>query len=305
MIENNIEQNLRKHLDSGGVFYRIFSRVKQESSVRRKLKSKEEKYKEQHKKMQDIVGIRIVFYFKDDVETFHQFLKKRDNYIDASNSMLDIMQDNKENADKHFAPERLNLVFRMNEEDTKSLHDYISYLNSDEETLIDNTYEVQLRTVLSEGWHEVEHDLRYKCKEGWQPYEVESRFLNGILATLETSEMAMIQMIDNLAYKNYKAKEWDSMLRNKFCMRLKGSGLKDELKRILNGNVNTAKQIFRIEKPLLRNILFENQLTYELTYDNLLFLLNRMIEMPSVSIKAIESDIIKDKLNHMEKAFRC
>ncbi|MBK7959276.1 MAG: hypothetical protein IPK03_14995 [Bacteroidetes bacterium] len=29
-------------------------------------------------------------------------------------------------------------------------------------SLVDSTFEVQLRTILSEGWHEIDHDLRYK-----------------------------------------------------------------------------------------------------------------------------------------------
>ncbi|MCQ5134576.1 hypothetical protein NE541_16280, partial [Coprococcus eutactus] len=30
----------------------------------------------------------------------------------------------------------------------------------------DQTFEVQLRTVLIEGWHDIEHEMRYKYKLG-------------------------------------------------------------------------------------------------------------------------------------------
>lgn len=74
------------------------------------------------------------------------------------------------------------------------------------EDLIDNTYEVQIRTILSEGWHEVEHDLRYKCKEEWNEFKEESRLLNGIYATLESSEWSMLTLFDRLSYSQYKIK---------------------------------------------------------------------------------------------------
>jgi hypothetical protein len=53
----------------------------------------------------------------------------------------------------------------------------------------------------------------------WEGNEVESRKLNGIYATLETSEWTMIKIFDELAYKHYK-KNWNSMLRQKFRLRL-------------------------------------------------------------------------------------
>ena len=50
----------------------------------------------------------------------------------------------------------------MEERHTEELQKELSNvdINEFDAALIDNTYEIQLRTVLSEGWHEVEHDLR-------------------------------------------------------------------------------------------------------------------------------------------------
>lgn len=47
--------------------------------------------------------------------------------------------------------------------------------------LTDATYEIQFRTTLSEGWHEIDHALRYKCKTDWDKHEDEERAFNGIL----------------------------------------------------------------------------------------------------------------------------
>jgi ppGpp synthetase/RelA/SpoT-type nucleotidyltranferase len=41
--------------------------------------------------------------------------------------------------------------------------------NNPQYDLVDNTFEIQFRTTLSEGWHEVDHLMRYKCKPDWEP----------------------------------------------------------------------------------------------------------------------------------------
>lgn len=66
--------------------------------------------------------------------------------------------------DKVFMPTRLNLIFRMDDFCSRELVNVLKDIDGIDSSLIDCTYEIQLRTVLSEGWHEVEHDLRYKCR---------------------------------------------------------------------------------------------------------------------------------------------
>lgn len=63
-IRTNIENRIIPILDKAGMYYRIFSRVKSTSSINRKLSKKAIEYREKGKKMQDIIGIRIIFYFK-------------------------------------------------------------------------------------------------------------------------------------------------------------------------------------------------------------------------------------------------
>ena len=84
---------------------------------------------------------------------------------------------------------------------------------------IDKTFEVQVRTTFSEGWHEVDHDVRYKHKEEWEEHYEFSRELNGIYATLEICDRSMVNLLERLAYKNYKNMQIEAMLRNKFRLR--------------------------------------------------------------------------------------
>ena len=265
-----------------------------------KLLKKGNTYKQKRRKMQDIVGIRIVFYFIEDVEIFHQYLKQNADYIEESNSSAEM---NEQQKTETFAPTRLNLIFRMNRSQTETLYldlrDFKDSQGKDIDlSLIDNTYEVQLRTVLSEGWHEVEHDLRYKCKEDkwWNNCRIESRMLNGIYASLETNERTLEVIFSNMAYKNYKKHEWVPMLRNHFRLRLVSQNLDSSLKEILDNNNDIAKEFLRYERSFLQEKLFKLSITYPLNINNLIFLLNRLT-CDSENIRNEEPNIIKEKLD--------
>lgn len=62
-IINSIASDVETPLKHSGIFYRIFSRSKSINSIKRKLNLKQGVYSSNGKKMQDIIGIRIVFYF--------------------------------------------------------------------------------------------------------------------------------------------------------------------------------------------------------------------------------------------------
>ena len=79
-IRTNIENRIIPILDKAGMYYRIFSRVKSTSSINRKLSKKAIEYREKGKKMQDIIGIRIIFYFQEDVNIFYEKLKCMEGY---------------------------------------------------------------------------------------------------------------------------------------------------------------------------------------------------------------------------------
>lgn len=304
-IISSILSDLKKVLDNAGIYYRIFARQKTNSSIQKKLISKADTYRKENRKMQDIIGVRIVFYFMDDVEIINDFLHSLPNYEDDSDSQKDIKKlgeklkelDNLN--DKIFMPTRLNLIFRMEDSITEELRKELSTVKDFDASLIDNTYEVQLRTVLSEGWHEVEHDLRYKTKhESWWQYcDVESRMLNGIYATLETSERAMRQVFSTIAYKNYRNKEWDAMLRNHLRLHTLDLHLSANITNVLNEDSELTKRLFRIERKDVIDKLLKLGTAFPLKMDNLLFLLNRLLVSPSDTLKQMENRVIKELLD--------
>lgn len=304
MIQSNlvdiIQDTLERYLNQAGIYYRIFGRRKTDESIKKKMYAKKTEYEQNGKKMQDFIGIRIVFYFQDDVEIFHEKLKTLPGYDPSNESNtsndIDRISELKEEIDRHdilkplamfmplhdkvFMPQRLNLVMKMSEMISRDMVDEISEdIFNDFGQFIDDTYEVQLRTVLSEGWHEVEHDLRYKTRdeEWWGNCKRESRQLNGIYASLEASENALSDMISNIAYKNYKSHAWDAMIRNHFCLRFNENKLSRFFCEFLDDNPRLAKQLILIERKDMINWLWQLKSRFALTTDLVFCLANRKI----------------------------
>lgn len=78
---------------------------------------------------------------------------------------------------------------------------------------MDNTFELQLRTILSEGWHEIDHSLRYKSQADWLDYPENERLLNGIYASLETNDIALKNLFNELSYKHFKNRNWEGLIK--------------------------------------------------------------------------------------------
>ena len=110
------------------------------------------------------------------------------------------------------------------------------------------TFEIQIRTIFSEGWHEIEHDFRYKCLSDWDNNRDLSRTLNGIFATLDNCDWAISSLLTEVAYRHYKAGEWIPMLKNTFRIRILDSDGMDEILKYFDENKSIAKAFFRLER---------------------------------------------------------
>lgn len=279
---SRIQEELSTPLERAGFYYRVFARSKTLESIAKKINIKKELYKREKKKLQDIIGIRFVFYFSEDIDIFAKYLRSLGTFIDESNSSKDIetmtVAPVGNLCDKVFMPNRLNLIFKMDGNCTEDLQNALKLLDCREIDFIDNTYEVQLRSVLSEGWHEVEHDLRYKCKDDtwWDYCNEESRMLNGIYASLETNERALDYLFSRMAYKNYKNKDWRAMLQNHFRIKFMADSLSQDIKEIFTNNPDLAKFILKYEKSKLSDLLFHANRSFPLKMDNIIHLINEM-----------------------------
>lgn len=275
--EKDLEREISRKLDKCGLMYHTFSRTKEKESVKSKIERKREIYLKNNKRMQDIVGIRIVLYFKDDIDICIHILQqlfKVDNY---EHDIPDA---------ETFKPRRINYVFQM-PENVMRIPDDIS-----EDCLIDNTFEVQIRTIFSEGWHEVEHDIRYKYAKDWDVAANLSRELNGILAVLEICDDNIMSICERLAYFKYKEKEWDSMIRNKFRLRFLHQTLNPDLYKILTDNPETAKSLYRFKRETLIHFFAENSIPK--TSNNVVYVINE-IQLHNKDISELAPPILVDK----------
>lgn len=237
--------------------------------------------------MQDLLALRITLYFTDDVEIIHGYLKSQPNFESESVDEAEI--------DK-FCPKRLNLVMRMPEAQQKDMRVAIEETGC--KNLIDETYEIQIRTILSEGWHEVEHDLRYKCHEDWKNLKEESRLMNGIYATLESSEWSMLRLFEKIAYMQYKEQAWSSMLRNKMRLRFSDKILSQELNEYLSDHSDMAKQVFRANRFEILKEIMDKGFKFPLTYDTVLHLINR-ISVKDSGLARYEDKVLKQDMDFL------
>lgn len=273
---NNISavltDEISRLLSRCGLMYRIFSRVKTEESIRHKL---EVKYADKKVKIQDLIGIRIVVYFQDDVDALALYY-----------SIGDIVKKSIDEYDSStFRPQRLNITRRIPD---SMIEEFTASIPKRYRDLVDLTYEVQIRTVFSEGWHEVEHDLRYKCKEDWKGCESYSRTLNGVIATLETAEWNMKALFNEMSRHNFLHSDYTAMLRNKMRLKFRSEGLSPELCAYLKKNPRIAEALLNADRLIIIYTLLSHKGDFDLTYDNLLLLINR-IEMMDPGLMALES----------------
>lgn len=284
-VLNEILSNISAKLDDIGIMYRIFGRVKEKNSLENKLKNDQEYGKS--KKLQDLIGIRVVLYFTDDIPVTHLITSSLFNEFSNSNSIDNHSEDK-------FKASRYNVVYTLDNE-------VVNLLKLDGLTdKIDNTFELQIRTIFSEGWHEIDHDFRYKCQNDWIDSNSHSRLLNGLFASLESSEWAMLQIFDDLSHKHYKSNKISEMLRHKLRLRFASTSLNNELITILKDE-HLAKKFFRIDRTELLIAMCNKDFYYPLTLDNILFFSNLLI-VKNEDIFNITPSIMIDDYRLSEKS---
>lgn len=257
-VRTEVTEHISRKLSDVGILFRIFSRTKEKESIDKKINSDSDYGKT--KKLQDLIGIRVVLYFSDDIETVRNIISSDFNERDKDVSIDEVKND-------EFKAIRYNIVYSLSETlaNDMNLEGY--------EHLIDTTFELQIRSIFSEGWHEVEHDLRYKCKSDWIDHDYQSRKLNGVYASLETSEWTMIKIFDELAYSHYKKNEWSAMFRQKFRLRFVDSSLNSDLENVFVDK-ELVKRFFRLDRSKMIMELSRRGFYYPLSLSNFIYFAN-------------------------------
>lgn len=282
-IGDRLQQDLTRQISKSGLMFRLFWRVKTIESIRHKMRIKGDSYLKGKAKMQDIIGLRIVVYFPDDVEVLSTYF----GCGDVVKESIDTPDDST------FRPQRLNITRILPEE---YIDDFRNALPQEYADVIDSTYEIQIRTIFSEGWHEVEHDLRYKCKEDWVGYESQSRVLNGVIATLETAEWSMTSLFQSMAHENLIRGNYSSLLRNKMRIRLKSENFSQPVADYLSLHPDVMRRFVDSDRMVILLTLIIHDRQLPLTYDNVLFLVNRL-ELGDSGLQALEDPQTQENLD--------
>jgi len=285
-ILEEIERRVRRHLDGVGLCYFLTSRAKSDDSRLKKLASKRELYSTNGKRMQDYFGVRVVTYYPDDIEVAHRCVSKA---FVQDGTTIDQRDENS------FGPQRYNVVFRLPDSDAE-------FFRQPGFELVDTTVEVQFRTVFSEGWHEVEHDRRYKRSRDWEGAGELRRTFNGLAATLETCDTMLLKVLHDLAYLHYKAGNWEAVVSHKFRLRLATDELSAPIVDLLNGDPVLAKSLFRADRAaFLKRLVRHTPSPLPLNANNLVFLVNRL-QLKSKTLAAIEPPMVRRLLDQHKAA---
>lgn len=271
---NNVKMSLLNtlvtKLNNAGIYFNSTSRIKSESSLLHKLETGKYSMQEGGRKIQDIIGIRINLFYLEDMDICEKILEETfllDNWSKTKN------EENK------FEAQKCNGVFRIPSKYLRNIP--ASVWNKP----FDQTFEVQLRTVLFEGWHEIEHEMRYKYKLGsdsketdlWTGHEDLSRVMNSIIANLELCDWSIMQIFNSIHDSQYKEKNWENAIRSKYRLRITQDPLKPEFREYLDNNPDIVAQFHTVSKRELVEILLNKKYHKELTPDRVIYLINKEI----------------------------
>lgn len=166
--------------------HQIEIRVKDKDSLKKKILRKGNKY-EYLSDITDIVGIRIITYFEDEIDQIASIIKKEFD-IDKKNSI-----DKRKSETDKFGYRSLHYVASLKKERTK-LAEYSDYNNI--------KFEFQIRSILQHSWAEIEHDLGYKGE-----FEIPSsakRTFYRVAALLEQADIEFVKLKSTI--KEYESK---------------------------------------------------------------------------------------------------
>lgn len=260
VVEQDLKRIISDRLEQCGLYFRVFSRTKTAVSMARKFEQKE--YGD-GRRLQDLVGVRINLYFDDDVDICRNIMENTFEALEWSTS---------ERSEEEFKPTKLNGVFRLPE----YLRNEIS--PDTWEMYIDDTFEIQIKTMFFEGWHEIEHDMRYKGEELWKDYQGFSRYFNSILATLELCDKSMVTLFEDLGHALYKSGRWSDMIKSHFRLKMGDASLYPEVEQLLNEDQDQveslAKRIFKTSKRDLVEQLFRRSRKVPINVNTIIALLN-------------------------------
>ena len=284
-----VEDKLKK----AGFYYRISSRIKTADSILEKMNRrgygvKGSKY--EHRKLQDLIGLRIILYYEDDISIVRNLL---DTLFSEPGEW-----ETTEISDSEFHAMKINGVFKIPE----YLRKMIS--NPELQDYVDDTLEIQVRTNAFEGWHEIEHDLHYKGSAFGESNSGLARRMNSILATFELCDDSLVKLIEDLGHQHYKDGDWEEMIRCHYRIKLSADPLDPEIKKCFDDNTELAKNFFKFDRSKLLESLWNRNadVTKKYTVNEIVKIVND-IGLHDETLHGIFSDYVKQNSPTKRKKF--
>lgn len=157
-LEESLKRDLKKWFDVAGIsVLSIESRVKEFESFWNKMQRKH--YDNPLEDIQDICGLRLIYYYPSDLEPVCEVIKDRFGVIEYENKADSLKAEEFGYRSRHF-------VVTPDEHALQTA----SY-----QGLKDRKAEIQVRTLFDHAWAELSHELQYK-KEEHAPKEFQRRF---------------------------------------------------------------------------------------------------------------------------------
>ncbi len=169
----DLERRLSKLLDESGIpVHEVSSRVKSSSSLLQKV-ARPDKIYVRLEDITDLIGLRVVTYFEDSIETVARLVEK--HFITDMDRSIDKRQTMDPSS---FGYQSLHYVCRV-----------VGALDQQFEQF---PFEIQIRTILQHAWAEIEHDLGYKYPEA-VPQPVRRRF-SRLAGLLEIADAEFVEL---------------------------------------------------------------------------------------------------------------
>lgn len=202
-IEAELVRGLVREIarSTGALIHTVKARAKTPESVLGKLRRKH--YSDPDRQMRDLIGVRVITFYSDDVDLVVDRLKHKFE-IDSSDSV-----DKRVRLGLHdFGYRSVHLIARLKPAQARSKKYHI---------LSNQWFEVQVRSILEHAWAEISHEIFYKSGVQY-PEEMVRRFasLAGTLELLDNEFLTLRDERDELIdrYREIYANHGDN--RNAF-----------------------------------------------------------------------------------------
>lgn len=117
------------------------------TKYRKILENKQEAYSIRNH-ISDLIGLRIVCLYEDDIEKIKEVLAKHFNIIDVTDKIAQMEQ-----TEDSFGYKGLHLDLKLGDERREML-EYKAFVNFN--------FEVQIRTIIQDSWSVLDHKIKYK-----------------------------------------------------------------------------------------------------------------------------------------------